>query len=49
MNLEVVKFLLEHGADKNLKSKSADHLNCYELTEKHCAREEVRKLLTETK
>ena len=35
MNLEVVKFLLEHGADKTLKSKT-NGMTALELTNNHC-------------
>jgi ankyrin repeat protein len=36
MNLEVIKFLLEHGADKNLKSKT-NGMTALELCSNHCA------------
>ncbi len=37
MNLEVVKFIIEHGADKNLKSKTTNPQTAWQYAEKHCA------------
>lgn len=48
MNQEVVKFLLEHGADKYLKSKT-NGMNAIELAENHCAKDNVKRLLSSTK
>lgn len=48
MNLEVVQFLMEHGADKNMKSKT-NNLNSIEMATNHCASSKVKKLLQETK
>lgn len=48
MNLEVVKFLMEHGADKYLKCKTGTVLNSVELANNHCASTTVKKLLSET-
>jgi hypothetical protein len=47
MNLEVIKFLIEHGADKNLATKKGE--TAFDLAEKHCNREEVLKVLEDTK
>jgi len=41
MNLEVIKFLLEHGADKDLKC-SSNNLSCLELSNNHCAAGQVQ-------
>ena len=48
MNLEVVQFLVEHGADKNIKSKTTPPQNSFELSNNHCASEQVKKILNET-
>ena len=47
MNLEVVKFLVEHGADKTLKSKT-NGMSAYDLANNHCASAEVKRILNET-
>jgi len=47
VNLEVVRFLLEHGADRNRKNKKGE--TAFELARKHSQRDEIRKLLTEVK
>ena len=33
LNLEIIKFLLEHGADRSLKS--VDNLTSFDLAEEH--------------
>jgi len=43
INLKVVRFLLERGANRNIKSKKGKTV--YELAEKHCNRIEVQHLL----
>lgn len=48
MNLEVIKFLLEHGADKSLKAKT-NSMTALELANNHCASVEIKQLLNETK
>lgn len=48
MNLEVIKFLLEHGADKNLKAKT-NGLTALELANNHCSSDLVKELLNTTK
>ena len=40
MNLDVIRFLIEHGADKALKSKSpsiSEGLNAFEISGFNCA------------
>ena len=52
MNLDVIKFLVEHGADKGLRSKApsfAEGLTAYELSAVHCASAQVKQILTVTK
>ena len=44
MNLEVIRFLLEHGADRSLKAKT-NGLTSQELAKNHCASEQVLDLL----
>ena len=41
MNLEVIKFLLEHGADKGLKSKT-NSMTAVELANNHCASAQIK-------
>ncbi len=36
MNMEVVQFLIEHGADKGLKSRT-NGMTAIELANNHCA------------
>ena len=36
MNYEVIRFLLEHGADKTLKCKT-NGMNSLELANNHCS------------
>jgi len=38
MNIEVIRFLLEHGADRSLKAKT-NGLTSQELAKNHCASE----------
>lgn len=46
-NKKVIKFLLEQGADRQLRSRKGK--TPYELAENHCNKEEVRKLLDTVK
>ena len=46
MNLDVVKFLLEHGADRNTKSGGQTP---FELSMNHCSKDEIHKMLRNTK
>lgn len=48
MNFEVIKFLMEHGADTKLKCKN-NEMTAFELASNHCAPVQVKKLLSETK
>ena len=41
MNLEVIKFLLEHGADKSLRSKT-NNMTALELSNNHCEAPKVK-------
>ena len=41
MNMEVIQFLLQHGADKTLKCKT-NNLNCLELANNHCSSVQVK-------
>ena len=36
MNLDVIRFLIEHGADKKIKCKT-NNMDCFELALNHCA------------
>ena len=47
LNLKVVAFLLEHGAEKEVKSKKGK--TAYMLAEKHCNKDKVRETLSKTK
>ena len=47
MNLEVIKFLLEHGADRAMRSKT-NSMTALELAQNHCASPQVKQLLLET-
>lgn len=47
MNLDVVRYLLEHGADRNVRSKEG--LTAWDLAERHCAGKRIRELLLRTK
>lgn len=47
MNLDVVQYLLEHGADRNLKSK--DGHTAWDLSDYHCASRKIKYLLHNTK
>ncbi len=47
MNLEVVEYLLEHGADRHIKSK--DGLSAWDLSDYHCAGHKIKELLARTK
>ncbi len=47
VNLEVIQFLLEHGADRNRKSKHGE--TAWDLARKHKQRDVIRKLLTDVK
>lgn len=53
MNLDVIRFLCEHGADRALKSKptNSSHggLTAYEMASYHCAASKVKQILEETK
>ncbi len=46
MNLEVIQFLIEHGADTTLKSKTRGK-SALELCEAHCAKDKVKGILKE--
>ena len=48
VNLSVVKFLVENGADPYLKCV-ATGLNSFELANKHCESEKVKMILLNTK
>jgi ankyrin repeat protein len=48
MNLEVIQFLLEHGADRTLRAKT-NGMTAMELANNHSAKDEVKALLAETK
>ena len=47
VNLEVVNFLLEHGADRTRKNKRGE--TAWDLAKKHSQRDEIRRVLTEVK
>lgn len=55
MNLDVIRFLCEHGADKTLLSKpkapniTSPGLTAYEMSAYHCASAKVKQILNETK
>ena len=46
LNLEVIKFLLEHGADKNIRSFK--NKNAFDMANRHLNSEKVLLLLTTT-
>ena len=46
MNLEVIRFLLEHGADKNMVSNK--NKNAFQLAQKHSNRDAVLEVLQNT-
>lgn len=48
MNLEVVQFLIEHGADKGLKCRT-NQLSAVELANNHCASQKIKELMTRTR
>ncbi|KAM3132538.1 hypothetical protein pb186bvf_015351 [Paramecium bursaria] len=47
VNLDVIKFLVSHGAQKDLQSKKGKTV--FELSKQHAAKEIVQKILQETK
>ena len=47
MNLEVVKFLLQHGADKKMKCTS-NNKSAVDMAQTHCAREKLIEILNKT-
>lgn len=47
INLEVVEFLLEHGADRNKKNKNNE--TAWDMASSNPRKDEIRKLLEETK
>ena len=47
VNLEIVEFLLEHGADKNLKNMQ--ELTAWDLSNRNPQKKKIQKLLIETK
>lgn len=53
MNLDVIKFLCQHGADKGLKSRnctsSFESMTALEMAHYHCSSELVKDLLLNTK
>jgi hypothetical protein len=53
MNLDVIRFLCEHGVDKSLRSKptntSQGGLIAHEMASYHCAASKVKQILEETK
>lgn len=52
MNLDVIKFLCEHGADKSIKSRSpstTEGLTAFDMATYHCASATVKQLLANTK
>lgn len=48
MNLEVITFLLENGADRTLKAKT-NSMTSEELANNHCSKETVKELLRTVK
>jgi len=44
MYFDVITFLIEHGADKNLKSKT-NGMSAIDLANNHCAAAQVKKIL----
>ena len=48
MNIDVIKFLLEHGADPHLKC-SYNQKSSIEMAKNHCQSEEVTKIIKGTK
>lgn len=52
MNLDVIRFLCEHGADKTLRSRSpstVEGLTAYDMATYHCSSAHVKQILTNTK
>ena len=47
VNLEVVRFLLEHGADRSRKNNKGE--TAWELAKRHSQRDDIRKMLNEIK
>ena len=47
MNLDVIRFLLRHGADREFKSQHGE--TAHDLAEHHQARDTVRQLLADEK
>lgn len=47
VNIEVVQFLLEHGADRNKMSKKGE--KAWDLSKKHSKSREIQRLLKEVK
>ena len=48
VNLSVIKFLVEHGADPFIKCE-ATGMNSFELANKHCQADQVKMILMNTK
>ena len=48
INLSVIEFLLQHGADPYAKCEITDK-TAFELANNHCASDQVKKLLLNTK
>lgn len=47
INMSVIQFLLQHGADPHLKCGRTNK-NAFELATSHCAADQVKMLLMET-
>ena len=49
MNLEIIEFLLKHGANRDLKSENKMNKTAIEMSNNHCVKDQVLHLLQETK